>query len=501
MNPKYLPFIQEKDGKPCTFIPVAPQGEKLPAYLFQGNKQPLWYVVDDTITPLYWTNIVPAQGMQCIYFEEMHLESFETLASSHRADALPLMRNFAKALMTLGKDLVNVENGILPLWRIWIVKEGGFLLLSRTVSDLISSALQEDGRHEGNYAWSIPRTNPAFTLCHQFTQLLYHAIMGFPPFYMDDTREDKYKFFPIPRTDENEANNKTASWINSVLNMPIPRQQDAVGNKHPVEGLIWWLESTDALEWNYQQKTPVAMIDAHKDIEEAQEKNRQFFQAQKRRADRRRFWRQKGSVITIATIILVAVSWFTIDRIQAANAPPQTANMEPVAIVVDYYEGQNGLDITRMEDALAKGVKSPLTYEVTNLFVSSRMRLANENINPQITPEEWIAQGRGPIPSTYYIYGVTDLHIEQLDDYTWRATTTLYTPYQYDSQTTTTAGSALEIPTSVTIYVYEQVTDFTFRIAKKGWWEIASISPAHVVLRQVIEVPYSQDSGTSQATF
>lgn len=491
MNPHYLPFIQDKDGIPSTFLPIAPLGEKLPAYLFQGTKQPLWYVVDDTITPIYWTNIVPAGNMQCIYFDKFKLESFETLASSRRPQALKLLQDFARALLVLGKDMVTVENGLLPIWKIWIVEDGGFLVLSRTISELMASSLNDEGRHEGWYAWATPRTNPAFTLCLQFTQMLYYSIMGFPPFFMPDTREDKFRFFPIPKDPGHPEMDATYDWINSMLRISIPRQQDAAGNKHPVDALSWWLESTQDLTWNVPEREPIPIEEAHRKIPATDEKAQSFFALQTKRAAHRRFWRKRGTIIIIVAVLAVSVGWFTVDRIQAANAPPATAGMEPAAIIADYYEGQNTLDLTKLEDSLAKGVKSPLSFELTNLFVTSRMRLANENIDPHISPDEWIASGRGPIPETYFVYGVTDLRIEQTGENSWQAVTTLYTPYQYDStQEPSSSPSALETPSFATIYIYEQTTDFTFGYSERGWWEITSVGNSYIELRDILEVPY-----------
>ncbi|AEC02127.1 hypothetical protein [Parasphaerochaeta coccoides] len=491
MNPRYLPFIQEKDGIPATFLPIAPLGEKLPTYLFQGKKQPLWYISGDTITPIYWTNIVPAGDMQCIYFDRLDLESFETLASSRRSEALRILQDFARALLVLGKDMVSVENGLLPLWKMWIVSGGGFLVLSRTISELMASSLNDDGRHEGWYAWATPRTNPAFTLCHQFTQMLYFALMGFPPFFTADTREDKFRFFPVPHDLHHPEMDSTCDWINSMLRLSIPRQQDAAGNKNPVSALSWWLEASRDVTWTVPEQAAVTVQEAQHRASTSDEKARTFFAHQVKRASHRRFWRKRGTVIIAVVIAVAAISWFTADRIRTLNAPPQTAGLEPTAIIADYYEGQNALDISRLEDSLAKGVKSPLSFELTNLFVTSRMRLANENIDPHMTPDEWIASGREPIPETYYVYGVTDLRIERTGEDSWQAITTLYTPYQYDSTQTSDSGtSSLETPKAVTTYVYEQTTDFTLAFSERGWWEITSVGNSYIELRDVIEIPY-----------
>ena len=138
-----------------------------------------------------------------------------------------------------------------------------------------------------------------------------------------------------------------------------------------------------------------------------------------------------------------------------------TAGQDQVAVIEALYDAQNILDVELLTDAV-KGCRLPQEMEITNLFVTSRARLAYEGFNPVINAEEWVEAGKPAIPETAIIYGVIVDSITQLDDDTFVADATWYTPYSADS-TQETGGY---------VYEYHIQQTFDFEWNKRGWWNI-----------------------------
>ena len=174
----------------------------------------------------------------------------------------------------------------------------------------------------------------------------------------------------------------------------------------------------------------------------------------------------KGTIIIISAIAGVALISFFGSWLYRLLQPPVTAGQDQVAVIEALYDAQNILDVELLTDAV-KGCRLPQEMEITNLFVTSRARIAYEGFNPVINAEEWVEAGKPAIPETAIIYGVIVDSITQLDDDTFVADATWYTPYPYDDSETVSA-----MLTSIPVYMYDVTQTFTFTWNDRGWWNI-----------------------------
>ncbi|NBK25884.1 MAG: hypothetical protein EOM68_28200, partial [Spirochaetia bacterium] len=142
------------EQKTYTCMAIGPSGVELPSYLLQGLKAP-GYIMKEGEKPLpwYWEGLSVAHDKRCLYFETMHLFPITDIATTKRSDALSLVRELAQALAKLPAKFLDLSSNILPLWRIWGIEEGGFLILPQDLADLFSSCAEEEVRYGMGSAW------------------------------------------------------------------------------------------------------------------------------------------------------------------------------------------------------------------------------------------------------------------------------------------------------------------------------------------------------------
>lgn len=475
--------IQQRtvEGRKLTYIAIGDAEGELPRYMLQGRKDPGYIVKGDYIDPWYWESFSEQEGVRYVYFPELEISPVSSLRTSLRDRALPLVRELAEAILKLPADFLKLNNGVLPIWRIYFIQGGGILFFPEFLSDIIAATGDDDDRYASIGGWIRHGVEASFSLCNQMTQLLYFAATGKAPYHSPVVREAKFKVLPL--ADAAPVLAPTLSkgitrWVDSTLAISNNDQKKATGNQSPAEGLRWWLSQTATLEW--QLPTLPGVLDA--DIMarlQADPTCGAFLIAQAKKAARSVFWRKKGWIVLLCVIIVAGVSTFAGSQIKRALTPPYTAGMEPQAVIAEYYTGQNELDIQKLEASLTGKAKSPVSMEVSNLFVTRQMRMAYEGINSMVPAPDWNAQGRPAIPDYAFVYGVDDVRVNQTGPNTWVATSVLYSPYDYEDLRPAEEKETLDLPASEsktsTVYLYEQTQEFTMEFNKKGWWEISHI--------------------------
>lgn len=455
------------DEKPYTCISIGPREIDLPSYLMQGEKPCGYIIKNQKLEKWFWKGLSIVHDKRCLYFEPIALYPITDIATNKRSNALVLVRELAQALMLLPSKFLNLTSGILPLWRIWGIEDGGFLILPQSLADLLSSCADEETRFAQSSCYVHHGIHAPFSLCDQLVQLLYLSAVGFPPFADKRTREDSFRALPVSLCDL-ELPKKTIGFIDDSLKLSLTKQRDGSGNKESQIALSWFLTQTESLQWTLKNKQ-TSTTHAER---EAQQQSASFLANQEKRANRKIFWRNKGWIVISVTALVIALAWFTTSRIKIALTPPYTAGMTHIEVIEEFFAGQNSLDLQKMEASLSKKAKNPASMEVTNLFVTRQTRQAYEGIDTQIDPNEWITQGKPPILAGTFIYGVTDVKIKQIEENTYEVTSTLYTPYTYFEDE---EKPMLEENTAA-IYLYEQVQSFSVEMGKRGWLEITSIN-------------------------
>jgi len=474
-------FTSVIEQKTYTCIAIGPSGVDLPSYLMQGQKAP-GYIITEGKEPLpwYWDGLSVVHDKRCLYFKNINLFSITELATTKRSRALPLVRELAQALAKLPAKFLDLSSNTLPLWRIWGIEEGGFLILSQDLADLFASCAEEDVRYGMGSAWVHHGLHTPFSLCDQMVQLLYFAAIGFPPFGAIETREDGFRALPLGLSPL-DLDPKSTSFIDSTLRLSLSKQREASGNQESQRALAWFAQATENLQWNLEDRKEAPTYEAMRVFPTSSA----FLQNQKKRSDRNIFWRKKGWIVISVACAVTIVVWFTTGRIKDALAPPYTAGMAAEQIIEEYYISQNELDLQKMEASLAKKVKNPAAMEVTNLFVSRQTRQAYEGITTQIDPNTWIANGKPDILEGTFIYGVADVRIRALDNQMYEATSVLYSPYPYFEDQEETMVKEGEI----VIFRYEQVQLFSIGVNKRGWFEITSLDSKDLRRLENLRIP------------
>ncbi|QEN08388.1 hypothetical protein EXM22_10485 [Oceanispirochaeta crateris] len=182
---------------------------------------------------------------------------------------------------------------------------------------------------------------------------------------------------------------------------------------------------------------------------------------------RRQIWRQKNTffMITAITVILLGVIVGT--PIRKSLEPPVTMGMEAREVIHSYYDGFNTMNQEIMEDSIDKKVGKGDLTEVTNFFVTSRVRMGYEGKSGVLSAAEWVASGRPELESGINLYGVAELSIEDLGEGQFRVSYEKWIP-----------GSSNEIdqvgPIPPEGYF---VTDLvTLEKQKKGNWLIVGLN-------------------------
>lgn len=477
-------FTAEIEQKEYSCIAIGPKGMDLPSYLMHGGKQ-CGYLIRDGEAPMpwYWQGFSIVEERRCFYFEKLNLFPITEIATTRRGKALSLVRDLSQALSTLPSRFLDLSSNTLPIWRIWAIEEGGFLILPQDLADLFSSCAEEEERYLMSSAWVHHGIHTPFALCDQMVQLLYFAYAGFPPFAQKATREDGFRALPLSLL-ATSVSEKTVTFIDGSLRMSLAKQREASGNAESQKALSWFFSATASLHWDAENRLQAPSYEDMRDNPTTSP----FLQSQEKRANRVVFWRKKGWIVITVLLSSILVISFTTGRIKDALAPPYTAGLNQQQVIEEYFVGQNELDLQKMEASLGKKVKNPAAMEVTNLFVSRQTRQAYEGITTQVDPNKWIANGKPALLEGTFLYGVTDVSVKALDSTSYEVSSTLYSPYPYFEDQEGTMVEAGE----VVIFRYNQVQVFTVELAKRGWFEITSITNRSVSKLDLLRVPTYQ---------
>ncbi|MDX9914709.1 MAG: hypothetical protein RBS49_02370 [Sphaerochaeta sp.] len=473
------------DNTQLSAITIADQDAQLPSYLLGGEKRPGSLYDGKTLSPWYWKGLSAVEGKRVLSFEACSLTPLCELATSLRSQALTLVRRLCEALLLCDTAFLDLSSGIIPLWRLWVTDEGHILIMSQDLGDLFASVSDSDERYLNTASWVHHTVHGPFSLIDQMCSLLYYSAVGIPPFFDRNSREDGFRHLPLSLL-ATGLDLQTTAFIDDTLSMSLSRMREAAGNKHPHKALTYVLSKTEGLVWDLE------VLEEPMSREQllAAPKAAEFAAAQAKRATAKIFWRRYGWIIITVTLSVVLVTGFTIGRVKDALAPPYTASYSQEEVIEAFYHAQNSLDLQAMDAPLARKVKNPATMEVTNLFVTRQTRQAYESINVQIDPQAWVADGMPPIMEGTFIYGITDLAIERLNEASFVARSTYWAPFNYE-------GESEEGPMAV--YAYDMVQRFTIEMGKKGWYEITAISAPEVANMRRIEVAtYPRFSDTTQ---
>lgn len=455
----------ERDGRTWTAIRIGRDEFGVPKHLMQGEKMEGIITDGTSIRPWYWEGFATIDEWRYVYFERCSLEPFDTIATVHRKDALKLVNRLAFALSQAESRFLDLSSGVFPLYRIFILDGHDILLLPPDLADIFSIMIDEDTKNRESTALVQGSAEAGFRLVSEMAQLLYYAAAGTLPFLREESREAGYNELPLSIYQSMDA--KTEGLISFILHAKSREMRDIMGNRSPEKVLPWFLERSKGLEWDLEDRSEEERQADVRKAEEAAEA-RAIIEKTGKIAKRRAFWRVKGTVITVSVIAAVAIISFLVSYISGILEPPYTKDMEPVEIIEAVYQAQNELDPQALDDPV-KGTELPQSMEVTNLYVTSRTRMAYEAVEPIINANDWLSDGCPAIPASSFIYGVALESIEQTGENEYEATGIWYVPAPYEEDAEEEITESLE---TRPVYRYRVRQSFSFAWNDRGWWNI-----------------------------
>ena len=455
----------ERDGRTWTAIRIGRDDFGVPKHLMQGEKMEGIITDGSSIRPWYWEGFATIDDWRYVYFERCDLEAFDTIATVHRKDALELVNKLAFALSEADSRFLDLSSGVFPTYRIFILSGRDILLLPPDLADIFSIMIDEETKNRESTALVQGSAEAGFRLVSEMAQLLYYAAAGTLPFLREESREAGYKELPLSLYQGMDA--KTEGLISFILHAKSREMRDIMGNRSPEKVLPWFLERSKGLGWNLEDRSEEERLADVRKAEESPEA-KALLEKIGKAAKRRAFWRVKGTVITVSVIAAAAIISFLVSYISGILEPPYTRDMEPVEIIEAVYQAQNDLDPQAL-DAPVKGAELPQSMEVTNLYVTSRTRMAYEAVDPIIDANDWIDDGCPSIPASSFIYGVVLESIEQTGENEYTATGVWYVPAPYEEDVEVEEAANLD---TRPVYLYSVRQGFTFAWNDGGWWNI-----------------------------
>lgn len=479
----------EVDGVMKSCIRLGSDEFTVPRHMMQGEKKAGLLYDHGEVSKWYWEGFCTFDGGRYIYFPTIALAPISIISTSQRSNALSILRTFAQLIAEGGKEVADLQVGIIPTWRFFIVDNDPekLLLLPPDVSDLFSVYFEDDERYHYIGSWAKGGTEDGFSLIRQFGQLLYYALTGVQPYEDRKIRDYGYKELPLELYRPHlfsELDEKSEGFIDFTLHARSREQRDIMGNRSADRNLEWFLEQTEDLEWNVEDITGEELSKAEGLLDREGEVQ-DFWKKTEEGAKRHNFWRVKGTIIIASVIAAVLVIGFAASWIKSYLEPPLTKDLDQIGVIEAFYDAQSALDVTGLDTAV-KGTSAPQETEVVNLYVTTQTRKAYESLRV-ITAEEWIADGRPAIDTRTLIYGVFDLELTETGENTYSADFSFYSPYSYDE---TEAPETTEIIDYLPLYEYREHQEFTLTWNDRGWWNITGITNPTVEFVQIVKVPF-----------
>lgn len=464
-------------------IIIGDENSEVPMHLMQGERLNGILVDGEEMTPFPWKGVIKDDKNLYVYFEKCNISHIDSISSKSRKNALKLIKSLAYAIERSEKDFLDLESGVFPLYRLFIVDEDKILLLPPDMGNLIAISRIGDLRRRDVLALIKKDTPENFRLIQEMGELLYLAVTGELPFEREEVRTSGFKEIPLSWY-KSGLNEKTEGFITFTLDAKNKNMRQICGNLKSNKTLRWFLTRADELEWNLENRDENEKIAP----EEDEKKIDTYFEKAKKETKAKNFWRVKGSIIIACSILLIVVVVIAAYYIKVALTPPLTAGLDQEGVIKAFYERQSSLDSANLDTGI-KG-EIPQESEVMNLYVTRQSRMAYEQLNPHVIASDWIDAGKPPIAETAFIYGVVVDEIEQIDEDTFRAKATWYTPYQYERDEDNNQVDEYTPPEGYTVvYLYSVSEDFDFKWNDRGWWIVThvEISDYEPLGRELIE--------------
>lgn len=463
--------LRNIEGHTYCALNIGEVSGEIPRHLLSGEQECGYLYHDGELTELYYSRILDTGGMRSILYDTPLLIPVTDISVHFPHEITGRLLELSAAVQAAPRSFFENERGLIPSWRLFLLEQGGAVMLPQRVSDLIFYSASAEDRALHVHRYYRKDLYAPFALCHQFTQLLYLALAGFAPFEFEEVKQTSYR--PIPFSIATGIQDeKSSAVIDSILTMRISAQREEVSGAYSASENLSWFDA------KIRNLSLTRVEDSRK-----QERLEGYLTELKKRAQRREFWRKKGIALVVSAVALLIVLSVSIQAVIRSNAPPATAGMSPQEVIQDFFAAQNALDIERMNESLARNVKNPFEQQVTTLFVNSRVRQAYEQFDAHITPDELMKSKEGTLPDTAILYGVDELTITQESEETYLAEYLLYTPVVRQESSDAEGAYTADVVNSRLLFTIRE---------DKGYVEITDIELLEREVINRLQIPYER---------
>ncbi len=463
-----------KDGR--LHLHLADDKGALKGFEVPKNKLSALIYHDGELVDLNWIGVQhEGEGCDLVFYEHELVTEVPSplceLSSTLRPHCFEILRRLSYALEAAeGKLYTNLDS--IPLSNAWVFPSGDILILTTQLGDIVDRFEIDEDRHTDKEIWFAHNCQNHFGKAHFLFQLFYYSLTGKAPFQAPEVRENGFKAVPM------------------ALNFP-PGDERLEAMCKDVD-----LALSDNRKFQFGVRDPYRyfrdFLDRYSDMEVSsivvgQNPSLPTYWARvEKKARRRAFFRTKGFRTAMITLGVLAVLGIIAYYVWQAVKPPLTRDLNEVEIIEYYYDALTNLDVSAMDEPLKSGYDGPDTVQVSTLFVTSSMQKSYSGGSLIVNPNDWIAEGMGPLAESSIVYGVTDVSVEQISEDVFRATILLWTSEnQVDETNSIVSESGMEV------YKYKEVLDFTFK-TRKDWREIKKIELLSSDLVETIHVDYKQ---------
>ncbi len=486
--------IFRRDNMLCIAVADSAMGAK--GYEMATERPAAKLYKDGKLIDVPWLGMRLFDSKRCVCFDEKPFGKQNPIPASElpkslRDRSFELLRNLADALELIDKTpelegYLDFSFSSLTLSSFYFLPDNSvFILSSKTVS-VIESLMTDIQRFSDKEAWYVHKQANDFGKANYLFQLVYYSLTGVKPYEPDDVRSTSYKPIPI-----------SLYFIDNQGKLPTECEQFLKDIDHVFKmSKKEMYQVRDPYKY-FKEKLAKAMSISTSSsyIQTNSLIYKEYLLKLNKKANKNNFLRKRGtmlSLIIVAVILVIAIAWYYIGL---AIAPPETAGSSKDDIVRYYYKALNELDISSLEDSLARGCKSPDSQDVMSLYVTTKTRKAYENVDALVNPQEWLDAGKPAIIQSGTIFGVTNIEIEDISETEVKATFDYYCSY-YDEEAEEETYDPYKEQSSTLIAKYKKVVVFSF-ITRKDWLEISNIDEIECTLEEVYEVLYEQKDSSS----
>ena len=237
-----------REGKEKTAIAVGQDDISIPKHLMSGEKHNGFILDGTSRSEWYWEGFCSIEGTRYIYFDSLDILTIDALSTELRDKALDIVRTIAHGLMESSPAFLDLTNGVFPLSRILLVRDGRVLLLPPDIGDIISLTQSEEENSRDRTDIIRGNAEIQFRLITEMAELLYFAASGLLPYANDAIRGSGYH--PVPLRYIVTLDEKTDGFISFVLSAKVKEMRDIMGNIVGGKNLAWFLDKTTGLVWD-----------------------------------------------------------------------------------------------------------------------------------------------------------------------------------------------------------------------------------------------------------